>query len=640
MDSTSEKTIFLEAVELTDTTERKRFLETACGEDDQLRRNVQALLAANDDEEHPLEKLAIDRLQKPSQAGCQELLGTRISGYRLDRMIGEGGFGLVFLAKQETPVRRDVALKIIKPGSGTNEVIARFEAEKQAVAMMDHPNIARIFDAGVSQDSRPFFVMELVRGIPVTSFADQRGLTLDERLRLFIDVCSAVHHAHQKGVIHRDLKPSNVMVTSDENQATVKVIDFGISKAIGHTFNSETVQTQAFSLIGTPLYMSPEQADMNGMDVDTRSDVYSLGVLLYELLTGVPPFDRQRIESAGIDELRRIIREEVPLLPSKRLFYPQLSQAETKQARSRMVKPASLRGDLDWIVMKAIEKDRSRRYESATALADDLNRFLDGQTVTARPPSMTYVLSKFAGRHRVALLTGAFLLATLITTTAISVRQWRQAAWERDQKEQALFEAQSMANRLVEASSLIASGQIHLNARRWKQAKSDFDEAIALQPGYTDPWANRGKFYIELRLWKEAAADYARALEFRSTIQSPQWWGVAGLLEWTGQEQAAKDFHKRLQESLQRNSGRTPPTDYSWEFIRNSLATDEGYAQQARDFIADQAERKLRELMSEFDDRQGRQSKATEPRRGIGSNGNRNARPICQHITGVALLRA
>jgi serine/threonine protein kinase len=293
--------------------------------------------------------------------------GTMIGRYKLLGKIGEGGFGVVFMAEQVEPVQRKVALKIIKAGMDTKEVIARFEAERQAIALMDHPNIARALDAGATEAGRPYFVMELVRGIPITEYCDQANLPTRERLQLFIKVCQAVQHAHQKGVIHRDLKPSNVLVTEHDGEPVPKVIDFGVSKALGQKLTEKTLFTAFHHLIGTPAYMSPEQAALSGSDLDTRADIYSLGVLLYELLTGVTPFDAETLRQAGLDEIRRMIRETEPLKPSTRL--ETLGKRLTDVAKHRHTEPATLsrlvRGDLDWIVMKCLEKDRKRRYETA-----------------------------------------------------------------------------------------------------------------------------------------------------------------------------------------------------------------------------------------------------------------------------------
>ena len=369
MPDVSEKSIFLNALEHDSSESRDQYLRSVCGDDAALRASIDELISAHERSENPLDHPVqpADCLDPTTAGGAPDRnhdVGKVIGPFTLMEKIGEGGFGLVFVAKQEKPVRRSVALKIIKPGTGSAEVLARFDAERQAVALMDHPNIAQIFDAGVTDDSRPYFVMELVRGIPITQFCDQRGLNLREKLTLFQDVCAATHHAHQKGVIHRDLKPSNVLVTLHDTKAVAKIIDFGVAKAMGQNLTDQTIYTRLFSMVGTPLYMSPEQASMSGLDVDTRSDIYSLGVLLYELLTGTTPFDRKRLDTVGYDEMRRIIREEEPPKPSTRLttidkrdqqtagasmdgqtFIDQAIESEKASVRD------AIPNDLDWICL-------------------------------------------------------------------------------------------------------------------------------------------------------------------------------------------------------------------------------------------------------------------------------------------------
>jgi serine/threonine protein kinase len=339
-----------------------------------------------------------------------------IGPYKLLQQLGEGGMGTVYLAEQSRPVRRLVALKIIKPGMDSRQVVARFEAERQALALMDHPNIARVLDGGTTESGRPFFVMELVKGVPLTKYCDDPRLTPRQRLELFLPVCHAVQHAHQKGIIHRDLKPSNVMVCLYDGRPVPKVIDFGIAKATGQKLTERTMFTEVGQVVGTLEYMSPEQAELNQLDIDTRSDIYSLGVLLYELLTGSKPLDRKRLKSAALLEVLRLIREEEPPRPSTRLSESQ--EALPSVSAQRQTEPAKLarlvRGELDWIVMKALEKDRSRRYETANGFALNIQRYLADEPVLACPPTVRYRLQKFVFRNR-----GPVLAATVIVLLAI-----------------------------------------------------------------------------------------------------------------------------------------------------------------------------------------------------------------------------
>ncbi|HEV3298187.1 MAG TPA: serine/threonine-protein kinase [Planctomycetaceae bacterium] len=358
-------------------------------------------------------------------AELSESPGTLIGPYRLLQQIGEGGFGVVFMAEQTTPVRRMVALKVIKPGMDTRQVIARFESERQALALMDHPNVAKVLDAGATASGRPYFVMELVKGVPITEFCDRNHLRPDQRLNLFLDACHAIQHAHQKGVIHRDIKPNNVMVTLHDGVPVVKVIDFGLAKATAQRLTERTLFTAYGEMVGTPVYMSPEQAEMSGLDIDTRTDVYSLGVLLYELLTGTTPLELERLRRAAYAEMQRIIREEEPPRPSARLS--SLGGSATILAGNRgldvkhLVKLLS--GDLDWIVMKSLEKDRNRRYDTPGNFADDIDRYLRHEPIVARPPSAIYKLKKFVQRNRGAVLTVALVAVALLAGTGVSTWQ-------------------------------------------------------------------------------------------------------------------------------------------------------------------------------------------------------------------------
>jgi eukaryotic-like serine/threonine-protein kinase len=351
--------------------------------------------------------------------------GTCIGAYNLLERIGEGGMGTVYIAEQEKPVRRRVALKIIKAGMDTDQFVARFEAERQALALMDHPSIARVFDAGTTDSGRPFFVMELVKGVPITDYCDQARLSTEQRLELFMPVCQAIQHAHQKGIIHRDIKPSNVMVTSVDGKPVPKVIDFGVAKAINQRLTEKTIFTQYGSIVGTLEYMSPEQAEVTGRDVDTRSDIYALGVMLYELLTGSTPLERARLREAAYLDILRRIKDEEPPKPSTRLngSGERLASIAAQRATEPRRLTRAVRGDLDWIVMKALEKDRSRRYETANGFARDIQRFLDGDPVEACPPSTAYRVRKFVRKHRAAMITAGTFAAMLVAMAAVSTWQ-------------------------------------------------------------------------------------------------------------------------------------------------------------------------------------------------------------------------
>jgi eukaryotic-like serine/threonine-protein kinase len=392
------KSIFGQALLLSNPAEREAYLERACAGGATLRQEIDSLLRAHGEAGSFLG----GSMPPPQLSSPTEYSGLMIGRYKLLEKIGEGGFGVVWMAQQEEPVRRRVALKIIKLGMDTKEVVARFEAERQALAIMDHPNIARVFDGGVAVTGRPYFVMELVKGIPITDYCDASQLATSARLELFMQVCYAVQHAHHKGVVHRDLKPSNILITVQDDRPVPKVIDFGVAKATQARLTEKALFTRFRQWVGTPAYMSPEQAGLGSLDVDTRSDIYSLGVLLYELLTGRPPFDTQKLLDQGYEAVMRTIREDEPPKPSTRLSTlagGELSLVAAKRGAEPAKLGRSVRGDLDWIVMKALEKDRTRRYETATAMAQDLRRHLAHEPVSANPPNIGYMLAKFVRRH-------------------------------------------------------------------------------------------------------------------------------------------------------------------------------------------------------------------------------------------------
>jgi WD40 repeat protein/serine/threonine protein kinase len=476
------RAIFCEALDQKSPDEIAKYLDAVCGEDTVLRTQVESLLNSHREAGDflggppPEEGETIDQ-------PITEKSGTQIGPYKLLQKIGEGGFGVVYMAEQIEPVRRRVALKIIKLGMDTKQVIARFEAERQALAMMEHLNIARILDAGATETGRPYFVMELVKGIPITEYCDKNKLTPPERLNLFIAVCHAVQHAHQKGIIHRDIKPTNVMVTLHDGKPVPKVIDFGIAKATAQRLTEKTLFTEFHQFIGTPQYMSPEQAEMSGLDVDTRSDIYSLGMLLYELLTGTTPFSASTLRGAAYDEIRRIIRQDEPLKPSTQVNT--LGDELTAVANHRSTDPGTLsktlQGDLDWIVMRAIEKDRTRRYETAGDLAADIERHLGDEPVEAGPPSAVYKLRKFIRRNRVGVGVAAAMAAVLVIGSVVSTIGFVNARRERDRAVSAEAKEAGARREAEQSAAQEAQARRQAVAAR-KQAEADRDaKDVALE---------------------------------------------------------------------------------------------------------------------------------------------------------------
>ncbi|MCP4709656.1 MAG: protein kinase, partial [Planctomycetes bacterium] len=458
--------------------ERSAYLKAACGGDTELLARIEGLLKVRDEAGDFLDAPVMEAHITLDDAPLLESPGTVIGRYKLLEKIGEGGMACVYMAEQKKPIKRKVAFKIIKLGMDTKQVITRFEVERQALALMDHPHIAKVHDAGKTKTGRPYFVMELVKGVPITEYCDKNELDTRQRLDLFISVCQAIQHAHQKGIIHRDIKPSNVLVTLHDGNPVPKVIDFGIAKATNQELTQKTLFTQFAQMIGTPEYMSPEQAEMSGLDVDTRTDIYSLGVLLHELLIGITPLDGKSLYQAGYNKIQQMIREDEPTKPSTRIST--FGEELTIIAKHRKTNPDALRkqiaGDLDWVVMKSLEKDRTRRYASAVEFAADIQRHINDEPVLAAAPSLTYKMDKFVRRNR-ALVIGVaavlvILVAGIITSTIFAVGQSRA----RNQAEQAKINADNAKN--AEAQQRQIAEDEAKNARDAERlAKKNLDEA-------------------------------------------------------------------------------------------------------------------------------------------------------------------
>lgn len=537
----TERSLFLALLEVKDPAQRSAYLDEACAGLPELRSQVEQLLTAHDKAGNFMERPAPELVGVDDGEGrINEGPGTIIGPYKLLEQIGEGGFGVVFMADQQRPVHRLVAVKVLKAGMDTRQVVARFEVERQALALMAHPNIAQVLDGGETSCGRPFFVMELVHGIAITEFCRLNQSGVAERLELFLQVCHAVQHAHQKGIIHRDLKPSNLLVTMHDATPLVKVIDFGLAKAMGQQLTDKTPFTNFAHLIGTPAYMSPEQAQLSGLDIDTRTDVYSLGVLLYELLTGTTPFERERLGALAYDEIRRVIREEEPSRPSTRMSTLGSAAATVtdlrRTDRSRLKR--SRLNELDWIVMKALEKDRNRRYDSAGAFAADVERYLRDEPVQACPPSGWYRLRKLVQRNRPAFLAGAFLgagLLVIVGDLAVSnVRISSEQVRTRDQMERAdqaqklaeerAFEIQRELEHLKAANDLIDRARWYTASLRLDDAHRALTRAAELRPDHAAIWVELSELHTRFGLWDAAAADFARELELREPDATPRWY--------------------------------------------------------------------------------------------------------------------
>lgn len=526
-----EKEIFEQAIEIESQVERNGFIKGACGENSTLAERIHTLLGAHKAEEEFLPDKSDEEPTLLDESPITEGVGSIIGRYKLLEKIGEGGFGFVWAAEQKEPVRRRVALKIIKLGMDTKQVVARFEAECQALAMMEDPNISKMLDAGATDTGRPYFVMELVKGIPITAYCNQEKLSTRARLDLFIKVCRAIQHAHQKGIIHRDIKPSNIMITLHDGVPVPKVIDFGIAKATQQELTDKTIYTQYSQFIGTPAYMSPEQAEMSGLDVDTRSDIYSLGVLLYELLTGSTPFETKDLMQSGIDEMRKIIREKEPERPSSRLTQTLASSGRDASSPSSLRHlPSTIESDLDWIIMKCLEKDRSRRYDTANGLASDLKRHLNNEPVIARPPTAAYKFLKAWRRNKVAYTAGvaiavALVLGVIGTTFGLQRAKEQTKAAEEAEKKQAeqrlaavaardearILQRKEEADRNSSLINIAAGSLVQSNLNTAQQA------LLLILPEYRKNWEWR---HLADEAWPPPIDLDPRTIRKRKSVQS------------------------------------------------------------------------------------------------------------------------
>jgi serine/threonine protein kinase/tetratricopeptide (TPR) repeat protein len=541
--------------------------------------------------------------------------GSRIGPYRIVREVGRGGMGVVFEAEQEEPVRRTVALKLVKWGMDTREVIARFESERQALALMNHPYIANVLDAGATEQGRLFFAMEYVKGVPITEYCDTHRLTIRERLELFIRVCEGIQHAHQKGVLHRDIKPSNVLVSIQDDKAVPKIIDFGLAKAISQRLTEKTIYTELGQLVGTPEYMSPEQAKMTNLDVDTRTDVYSLGVMLYELLVGARPFEEQASRHAGFYEITRRIREDDPPRPSARLSSLRDTSTATA-AKRRLDLPAlekQLRGDLDWVTMKALEKDRVRRYGSAQELARDVQRYLGNEPVQARPPSLAYTMGKFVRRNRVVVAAACLVLTALLVGLAAAAAGFLRARHERDLAEKARNESEAVTDFL--AGMLAAADPSELGKdvtvrQVLDQAASSLGERFAGQPLIEARLRGTiGETYEALGLYGEAEPHLRRALEIQSELQPEEQperlkaiHDLALLYRKQGRLEEAEPLSIAALEGARRALGEEHPQTLAAMHSLASLYQDQGRHQEAEALYLETLDLRSRVLGAEHND--------------------------------------
>jgi non-specific serine/threonine protein kinase/serine/threonine-protein kinase len=552
--------------------QRPAFLKEACGADDSLRAEVDSLLSASDTSQGLSEGALKTIFTDPS------LVSKTLGPYQLLQKLGEGGMGQVWLAEQTSPVRRRVALKFIKAGMYDDSVLRRFQSERQSLAIMDHPAIAKVFDAGATPEGQPYFVMEFVHGLPLTDYCDQKKLKLRDRLNLFIRACEGVQHAHQKAIIHRDLKPANILVVEVDGQPAPRIIDFGLAKSVTPYFSGESLNTQLGSLVGTPGYMSPEQADPGVLDVDTRTDVYSLGVILYELLTGFLPFDADRWKKQRLEEVLRQLREEDPPRPSTKVSADRDNSSSRAQARGMAPEQlaSQLRGDLDWITMKAVEKDRARRYGTPSELAADLGRYLKNEPVVARPASAAYRLSKYVRRHRLGVAIAAGLVLLLAGFAAVQARQLRRITRERDRANRI---AEFMTNMFKVSNPSEARGNTITAREILDKSSNEIQAGLSQDPELKAQMMDfMGKIYWHLGLFEQSKDLLSKALAIRqhvlgsehpSTLDSMQ--SLANTLADQGKVTEADKLYQQILETSRRAPG---PTNRMTVMAMNSIALD------------------------------------------------------------------
>ena len=608
--------------------ERASFLE-ALADDHSLREEVESLVSSYEQGDTAIEQGSSDRLAKQStrvrgeagsavrlkREGIDLSVGDRVGPYRIVRQVGRGGMGVVFEAEQEEPVRRTVALKLIKWGMDTREVIARFESERQALALMNHPYIANVLDAGATEEGRLYFAMEYVKGVPITAYCDQQRLTINERLELFTRVCEGIQHAHQKGILHRDIKPSNVLVSIQDDAPVPKIIDFGLAKAISQRLTEKTIYTELGQMVGTPEYMSPEQAQLTNLDIDTRTDVYSLGVMLYELLVGARPFEDTNRRQEAFYEVTRRIREDDPPRPSARLS--SLGGGSTQAAEKRRVElpvlEKQLRGDLDWVTMKALEKDRVRRYGSAVDLANDVHRYLRNEPVQARPPSLGYTVGKFVRRNRVVVAAACIVVAAVLIGLAAATAGFVQASRERDLAEKARHESEAVTGFL--AGMLAAADPAELGKdvtvrQVLDQAGSSLGEQFADQPLIEARLRGTiGETYEGLGLYNEAEPHLRRALEIQTELQPEDrteklkaMHDLALLYRKQGRLEEAEPLTVEALEGARRALGEEHPQTLAATHSLASLYQDQGRYEEAEALYLATLEIRRRVLGEEHDD--------------------------------------